>query len=91
MDLKPILHGTVEHAPGAINLHPYPALAYAPHQHGEGIRFAHNGRPVEDALKADIAGESDLVAALDRIAAHCGVSFGDVCDALKYLRDRKAV
>lgn len=71
-------------AGGTVNLSGYPGLAYAPKQHGEGIRLAHNGKPVEE-----VAADPELAAAADVFAAHAarhGVSFGDMCDAVRYHR-----
>lgn len=66
------------------NLSGFPGLTYAPQQHGEGIRFAHNGVPVEEAL-ADPA-MATAVATLDGIAAKLGVKLPDVCDAVGHAR-----
>lgn len=77
----------VTHKPDAIHLHAYPALVYAPQQHGDFIAFAHNGKPVSDLVESS----GGVTAALDEIAAKHGISFADACDALKYLRDNKAI
>jgi hypothetical protein len=82
-------YGIAEIPPGSVNLHAYPGLVHAPQQHGEGIRFAHDGRPVEDVASQGLA--EDVSDSIDRIAASLGVPFGDVCDALKYLRDAGAI
>lgn len=76
--------GTATHR----HLGPYPGLTYAPQQHGEGIRLAHNGRPVEELAAAV---EPGTVAALDALATAMGAPFGDVLDGLKYLRDEKVI
>lgn len=87
MHQMPLLTAAVTHRPDAVHLHAYAGLAYAPQQHGDFIAFASNGKPV-----AAVAGDSGgAVAALDAIAAAHGVSFGDACDALKFLRDQKAI
>lgn len=66
------------------NLSGFPGLTYAPSQHGEGIRFAHNGTPIEDALGHPDA--KGAIATLDAIAEKLGVKLPDVCDAIGYLR-----
>lgn len=89
MSLVAIATATATAPPGSIDLAPYPGLTYAPAQHGPGIRFAHNGRRVEEVAACD-AGRAASVE-LGKIAAALGVSFTDVCDALKYLRDHQRI
>lgn len=68
---------------GNVNLSGYPGLTYAPSQHGEGIRLAHNGVPIEDVVS-----HPDLVAAVltlkARAEAHGIPNWRDVCDAVAY-------
>jgi hypothetical protein len=89
MTLVAIATATATAPPGSIHLAAYPGLTYAPAQHGPGIRFAHNGRPVDEVA----ASESGRAAAIriEHIAAALGVSFADACDALKYLHDQKRI
>lgn len=86
-------YGAVEHRPDAVNLHAYPGLTFAPQQYGAGIRFAHNGREIKDLadfLNCEIMWDSPI-SAIEGASKELGVSFGDVCDALKFLRDQKAI
>ena len=86
MNLVPALTGVAQHRPDAINLQSYPALAYAPLQHGDFVAFARNGKPVGVlASSPAVVGAADAIA--DAADLH-GVSFADVCDALKFLRDQ---
>lgn len=85
MSVQILLEGSVAHKPGAVLLNNYPGLVYAPQQHGDFVAFAHNGKPVDD-VKSHTAMAFAISAILD-MARDLGVSFGDVCDALKYLRD----
>jgi len=87
--MQPHAYGNAAVNPDAPNLHDYPALTHAPQQWGEGIRFAHNGRPVEDL--SSMIDDYEVIGAMDAAARHLGVSFGDVCDALKYLRGAGAI
>jgi hypothetical protein len=96
MNLTPNLTGHATAPAGSINLAPYPGLVYAPGQHGEGIRFAHNGKPVEDLRDKYLSGpdyvnEGGIGDMIAHAAEQLGVSFADVCDALKYLRDAKQI
>lgn len=86
MTLLPHFVATATAPADSVDLARYPGLTYAPAQHGEGIRFAHNGRPVE-AVAASEAGRA-AVAHLDSVGAALGVSLAEVCDAIKYLRSR---
>ena len=61
----------------------YPGLTHAPAQHGEGVRFAHNGAPV--AAVASLAGAS-IIAELDALAAAAGVPLVDYLDGVRYAR-----
>lgn len=89
MPLIPHFVATATTPTGSINLAPYPGLTYAPYQHGEGIRFALNGRSVDEVAASERARAASVH--LDAIAAALGVSFGDSCDALKYLRDQNLI
>lgn len=79
----------VTHKPDAVHLHAYAGLTYAPQQHGDFIAFARNGKPVQEMADAEPAKAASVY--LDNLAASLGVSFGDACDAMKYLRDTKAI
>lgn len=82
-------YGTVRHLPDAINLAAYPGLVHAPEHWGDFVAFARNGKPVVDmGASAASRATSDYIG---DIAEQFGVSFGDVCDALKYLRDTGAI
>lgn len=71
----------------SVDLWKYPGLTFAPAQHGEGVRFASNGRPVVEVLSVEVG--RDARDQIDRLAREQGVSFSDACDALKYLRDHQ--
>lgn len=90
MNLTATAFGHATAPPDGVNLAKYPGLCYAPQQHGEGVRFAHNGRPVGDVLDAeDVGGAArTTLFAVEAMAESFGVSFGDVLDALKYLHDQ---
>lgn len=71
------------------NLSGYPGLTYAPNQHGEGVRFAHNGTPIDSALSEPSV--ADAIAALDAVAKKHGVKLPDLCDAIGFARNSEAI
>jgi hypothetical protein len=87
------LFATVEPKADGVNLAAYPGLTYAPDHWGPGVRFSHNGREVKEVvnLGVDLSSDTSLAGAVDQIAEMLGVSFGDVCDAIKFLRDQGAI
>ena len=87
--LIPNLTGHATAPVPSVDLWKYPGLTFAPAQHGEGIRFAANGRPVVELLSAEAS--RDTRDQIDRLAEAHGVSFADACDALKFLRDQKMI
>lgn len=87
MDIVAFGRATAPH--GSTNLGQYPGLTYAPSQHGEGIRFAHNGRLIDEVVESEAAKAASVY--LDNVAVQFGVSFGDVCDAMKYLRATEVI
>lgn len=91
MVIIPELTGHATIPAGSIHLGNYPGLTHAPQQHGEGIRFAHNGKPVELVVEEGIGIEARYIRDIADTAEAIGVSFGDVLDALKYLHDTKAI
>lgn len=75
------ISGTAEvlHKPGAVRLDAYPLLAYAPTQHGAGVRTEDKGVAV-----ADIATEYAVNPSVDAVAEKFGTTPAHVVDALKY-------
>jgi uncharacterized protein (DUF433 family) len=70
---------TVLHKPGSVRLDDYPKLAYAPAQHGPGVRTEDNGTPV-----ADIAIEYAANPSAEAIAVKFGTTSDHVADAIRY-------
>jgi len=77
--LKLKLGFAVTHKPGAVRLDAYPLLAYAPAQHGPGIRTEDKGIPV-----ADIVAKVAELPSFDALAAHFGTTADHVAQALAY-------
>jgi uncharacterized protein (DUF433 family) len=75
------ISGTAEvlHKPGAVKLDGFPLLAYAPAQHGPGVRTEDVGASV-----ADIATEYAVNPSVGAVAAKYGTTEAHVVDALKY-------
>lgn len=72
---------------GDIDLSKYSHLAYAPSQHGEGVRVASNGFPVDQIATAC----REQVDILSLAANSCGVTLAEVFDALRYARDNGVI
>jgi hypothetical protein len=72
---------------GQVNLSRYSTLTYAPNQWGPGIRIASTGKAV-DEIAAAVA-VTDLAVALDAMAEHCGITVAELCDAIRFDRDRR--
>lgn len=70
---------TVLHKPGAVKLDGFPLLAFAPSQHGPGIRTEDKGVPV-----ADIATEYAVNPDAEAVAAKFGTTAAHVAEAIRY-------
>ena len=68
----------VTHKPGAVKLEDFPLLAYAPIQHGPGIRTEDNGTPVADLCNA-LAVNPDVEAVASK--------FGTTADHVRQAHD----
>ncbi len=72
---------------GSHDLSKYPHLAYSPSQHGEGVRCASNGFPVDQIALAC----REPLDTLSLAANSCGVTLAELFDALRYARDTGVV
>jgi uncharacterized protein (DUF433 family) len=72
----------VAHKPGAVLLHRYPLLVYAPGQHGDFVATEDNGT---DARR--IARRAAEVPDRDELAAEFGTTREHVRDALRWAED----
>jgi hypothetical protein len=66
------------------NLSRYPNLVYSPSPLDAGVRTHLAGKSIEEIVNRGFADEA--VTALDRLAKTVGVSFDELCDALRYAR-----
>jgi uncharacterized protein (DUF433 family) len=74
-----IAHATAEHREGAVRLDGFPLLAYAPDQHGPGVRTEDKGVLVSEIVAAS-ADQPDHAA----LAARFGTTADHVKQALAY-------
>jgi uncharacterized protein (DUF433 family) len=84
--VKVVGEASVLHKPGAVRLDGYPLLAYAPSQHGPGIRTEDNGTPV-----ADIVTELAVNPSVQAVAAKFNTTAAHVADAVRYATDTQFI